>query len=1167
MQRSLALLALIALFTWSPHVIAGSDGDGLTDAEEMTFGTDPLDPDTDGDGLTDWEEVFVYGTDPLSADTDGDDVPDGVEVRVFGTDPLVPDSSTGAPLGDGAYASWVRGVSGIDSLSAAETLLDVLAPDTSFGYVNPGPINYSDGTGVSQGDFTGSNGNPDLGTQDVFGSDVEQLATVFSGWVYVPPCGPGACSNTHTFFVGSDDGFRFKIWDGTQVVTRESDGPRAFAYGPGAIVTFPSEGGLFPFELVGYEFTGAVGFELVWSDGLRMNYNVNQFELVPQNHVFAPNVVATYSAADLNGGTVDLGDVLEVTVTLRNEGQMAAFDVDYHALVPPGASFDAAASDPGFSATAPHIRTRQVLAPGQDESFSYRIEIDSAATETSFELDGRVRASLLGDSRDIGIGRIRAVVDDPQEDGSVDSGNRPVGLFSDGASDDDRIVVSIGDEFTAPSLSITSPTSAEVLPDASPTITGVTDELDAVVKVVFDPGQASEFEIITTSDATTGMFSVTPAVSLTEGTHTVEVVVTNSSGTTTEVVVFEVDTTPPTLTITTPSDGAMTTDRRESVGGETDELGANVTLTFNAGTADERIETVTADVTTGAWSFTPSSDWMVGPVTIEAEVTDALGRTTTATSSFTVETSDSPVMITSPEDSGLTNEARPQVTGLAPANSTVVVIFDVGTANEDTVTVTADSSGMWSASPTSDLGDGDHTIDAMATDSEGNATSDAVTFEVDTTPPTLTIDAPFDGETVFVSTPTVRGSTNEPGAEVEVVLNPGEADEMSATVFADASGAFEHTFSGVANGSVRAVVEVVDAAGNSASDSVDFTVDTVNLAVVISTPQDGSTINDSEPEISGKTRPFQDVEITIVDSTGETDSVTVTADENGDWSYTNATLGEETYTVTVEVSSMGVTVSESSSFTVDLSAPELTLDDDEVLTNDPRFAIRGTTEPGATVEVSIGDRDPVRVTVDANGDFSFRPAEGLEDGEYEVEVTSTDSAGNQTTETVIVVVDTTPPALEITTPEDGADVDAQDTLVVSGTAEPGAEVRVFVNGTQVRTTVADEQGNWSVEVEPGRVGSGATVIDARAFDEAGNRGDATITVNGVMPSDPNGDDEEDPDGPEDDEDEVSNDFELDGGRLAGGCSSADSSPVSPGLLLLVLAVVAWRRDRNAKSVA
>ena len=71
---------------------ADSDGDGLTDVDEIGRGTDPLNPDTDNDGLTDGQEVNQYGTNPLNDDTDGDGLIDGEEVNVTGTNPLASDT-------------------------------------------------------------------------------------------------------------------------------------------------------------------------------------------------------------------------------------------------------------------------------------------------------------------------------------------------------------------------------------------------------------------------------------------------------------------------------------------------------------------------------------------------------------------------------------------------------------------------------------------------------------------------------------------------------------------------------------------------------------------------------------------------------------------------------------------------------------------------------------------------------------------------------------------------------------------------------------------------------------------------------------------------------------------------------------------------------------------
>jgi len=105
--------------------VVDTDGDGLTDAEEATLGTDPNNPDTDGDGLSDGAEIAAQNgsncPDPLNPDSDGDTLSDGDEAAL-GTNPCEPDTDgdgvddaidpaptvPGAP--DDALAEWARDV-------------------------------------------------------------------------------------------------------------------------------------------------------------------------------------------------------------------------------------------------------------------------------------------------------------------------------------------------------------------------------------------------------------------------------------------------------------------------------------------------------------------------------------------------------------------------------------------------------------------------------------------------------------------------------------------------------------------------------------------------------------------------------------------------------------------------------------------------------------------------------------------------------------------------------------------------------------------------------------------------------------------------------------------------------------------------------------------------
>ena len=78
---------------------ADIDGDGLTNLQEQSAGSNPRNADTDGDGLSDSVELTL-GTNPTLADTDNDGLSDGEEQNI-GTNPLLSDTD-----GDGMNDGW-----------------------------------------------------------------------------------------------------------------------------------------------------------------------------------------------------------------------------------------------------------------------------------------------------------------------------------------------------------------------------------------------------------------------------------------------------------------------------------------------------------------------------------------------------------------------------------------------------------------------------------------------------------------------------------------------------------------------------------------------------------------------------------------------------------------------------------------------------------------------------------------------------------------------------------------------------------------------------------------------------------------------------------------------------------------------------------------------------
>ena len=153
-----------------------SDGDGMLDAWELTYGLDPLDDgsitidngangDPDGDGLYNFIEEKA-GTDPRDADTDDDGLVDSNEDKSHGglidqsageTDPLNPDTD-----GDGIYDGTESG------LTAPETV----DTDLSAGYFIPDddPSTTTDPTDADSDDDGIMDGSEDLNADGIVDS-------------------------------------------------------------------------------------------------------------------------------------------------------------------------------------------------------------------------------------------------------------------------------------------------------------------------------------------------------------------------------------------------------------------------------------------------------------------------------------------------------------------------------------------------------------------------------------------------------------------------------------------------------------------------------------------------------------------------------------------------------------------------------------------------------------------------------------------------------------------------------------------------------------------------------------------------------------------------------------------------------------------------------------
>ncbi|MCU6188461.1 BapA prefix-like domain-containing protein [Enterobacter bugandensis] len=565
---------------------------------------------------------------------------------------------------------------------------------------------------------------------------------------------------------------------------------------------------------------------------------------------------------------------------------------------------------------------------------------------------------------------------------------------------------------------------------------------------------------------------------------------------------------------------------------------ANATVTIRVDGVD--IGTAVADGL-GAWSFTPDTPIAEGQHTLTAVATDAAGNISDVSNSWGIiidsVAPDAPVITQVVDDvperlgalnSGdSTNDTTPTLNGTAEPGSTVTIRQD----GVDLTTIVIDSSGTWTYTPTTPLVNGTYTFTAVTTDGAGNTSqpSGGFTLTVDTTPPaaatiaTVTddvggVNGPLtSGDTTDDTTPTLSGT-----APADAVITVYDGTTLLGTATLDGSGGWSFTpVIPLTDGPHTLTVHATDAAGNTTiSTPFELTVDTVPPATpeipAITVNPDGTetplnpgeTTRDTTPTLSGTGNPGDTV--TIYNGGVKLDDVLV--DGTGNWTWTPATpLPNGTYDITLTVTNMDGTGNESApsqpvTITIDTDAPTApaapVITDsvsqitgpvpDGGTTNDPRPVLSGT----GTANDVINITDTVNgtptivgtVTVDSNGNWSWRPDSNIGEGSHVYTATATDEAGNVSdpSPAITITVDTVAPDVPVFDavggqPNGGLITDA--TPTVGGTGTTGDTVIVYNNGVEVgRVDVVN--GEWSFVLPPQQ--DGLLNITVAGVDAAGN---------------------------------------------------------------------------------
>lgn len=227
-------------------------------------------------------------------------------------------------------------------------------------------------------------------------------------------------------------------------------------------------------------------------------------------------------------------------------------------------------------------------------------------------------------------------------------------------------------ETVAPIITILSPSGgAYVTNNKQPVVFTITDEAGGSgvklnsVAIKLDGSPVSAGEVKHSAISNGYSFTYTPGQALDDGSHTVTVDATDNDGNAAaqKSTTFKVDTIPPTLNVTSPTEGMITSTAALTVSGTTnDATSSPVTVKISLNSADQGAVTVG-----GNGAFSKAVTLKEGANVIVVTVTDAAGKSSSVTRNVTLDTSVpkivSATITPNPVDAGQTMLISVEVSG------------------------------------------------------------------------------------------------------------------------------------------------------------------------------------------------------------------------------------------------------------------------------------------------------------------------------------------------------------------------------------------------------------------------------------------------------------------------------------------------------------------------
>ncbi|EBQ4229843.1 Ig-like domain repeat protein [Salmonella enterica] len=537
----------------------------------------------------------------------------------------------------------------------------------------------------------------------------------------------------------------------------------------------------------------------------------------------------------------------------------------------------------------------------------------------------------------------------------------------------------------------------------------------------------------------------------------------------------------------------------------------------------------------GSWEYIWPTDLADGQYTLTVEATDKAGNTVTKTIDFAVDTTLSvPVIVlNSADDTGvqgdnMTNSTQPTFALQHIDDDAVRVTVSVEHGGVTTTFDATKGTGGWSFTPTGAWADGDYTLSVSVEDKAGNTSHSAsLTVTVDTQIAINNIELvndsgiPDDNLTNNVR-PHFQVTVPTDVNVVRLSIDGGKT-WFNATQSAT-TGVWDYIWpDDVADGGYTLTVEATDEAGNKATQTLDFTIDTTLSVPTLSldSADDSGIAGDNITSV--KTPGFTlnnidtDVSRVIVEvmHNGIKQEVPL-VQTGGQWRFApTSDWADGDYILTVKVEDRAGNVKQSAPLTVTVDT-HIAIDRIELVNDSGIPDDNLTNEARPHFQVTVpADVNGVRLSIDGgktwfdatqsatSGVWDYTWLTNVANGPHTLMVEATDKAGNKTTQKLDFIIDTllSEPTITLDSADDSAAGDN-----ITNVKMPGFTLgNIDADVTKVVVTVAHDGKNQQIELiknggvwrfTPGAAWTdGDYTLTVKVEDKAGNTNySAPLTV-------------------------------------------------------------------------